>query len=74
MLPLAMVRSSTALIAPAAYLGTTAGEDASAEEARRRRRLARARVETRRILMDFREAERDRCRLRRQDHRTLAAR
>jgi hypothetical protein len=57
-----MVRSSTALIAPTAYPGTATGEDAATEEARRRRRQARAREETRRILVDFREAQRDRCR------------
>ena len=67
MVPVTLVRSSTALIAPTAYPGTATGEDAAAEEARRRRRQARAREETRRILVDFREAERDRCRGRRPD-------
>ena len=64
MLSLAMVRSSAALIAPAAFQRMTTGEDAATEEARRRRRQARAR-ETRRILVEFREAQRDR-------HRALA--
>jgi hypothetical protein len=59
MLPLTMVRGAAALMAPAAYHGTATGEDA---ETRRRHRLARVR-ETRRILVDFRQAQRDRYRL-----------
>jgi hypothetical protein len=58
MVPLTMVRGA-AVTAPAAYHGTATGQDA---EARRRQRLARVR-ETRRILVDFRQAQRDRYRL-----------
>jgi hypothetical protein len=61
MLGLGMIRSSTALMAPTAFQRTASGEDAAAEEARRRRQQARAR-ETRRILIEFREAQRGRWR------------
>jgi hypothetical protein len=52
--------ASTAGVSPAA--GARSGNDASADDARRRARHMRIRDDTRRILVDFREAERDRRR------------